>query len=217
MERIQLEVTPRTETGKGPNRRLRTQGRIPAVVYGNDLNPAKVSLDAHTFTRLVETGRISNALINLTRSAGAKGSDEVVAVVREIQRDPLSRRILHVDLNTIRMDTEAEFDITIHHTGIPEGVKEGGVLETQRYNLTVRCLPTAFPGTLTIDISRLKINQAIYAHEVEFPEGVRLMDDPDTVLYTVAPPKTEAVAVEAEAEAEAAQPEVIGKKKEDEE
>ena len=217
MERIQLEVTPRTETGKGPNRRLRMQGRIPAVVYGNDLNPAKVSLDAHTFTRLVETGRVGNALINLTRAAGAKGSDEVVAVVREIQRDPLSRRILHVDLNSIRMDTEAEFEVTIHHSGLPDGVKEGGILETQRHNITVRCLPTAFPGTITIDISALKINHAIYAHELELPEGVRLMDDPDTVLFTVAPPKTEAVVAVVEEGAEAAQPEVIGKKKEDEE
>lgn len=215
MERIELEVAPRTETGKGPNRRLRAAGRIPAVVYGADLNPAKVSVDAHTFTRLMDKGRVENALINLVRSSGTKGSDDVVAVVREVQRDPLTRAILHIDLNSIRMDTETEFDLQIHHSGNPVGVKDGGILETHRHTLAVRCLPAAFPGQITVDLSALKINGAVYARDIPLPDGVRLMDEPDTLFYTVAPPKTEAAPAAAEGE-EPTQPEVIGKKKEDE-
>lgn len=215
MERIELEVAPRTETGKGPNRRLRAAGRIPAVVYGADLNPAKVSVDAHTFTRLMDKGRVENALINLVRSSGTKGSDDVVAVVREVQRDPLTRAILHIDLNSVRMDTETEFDLQIHHTGTPAGVKDGGILETHRHTLAVRCLPAAFPGQITVDLSGLKVNAGLYARDIPLPEGVRLMDEPDTLFYTVAPPKTEAAPAAAEGE-EPTQPEVIGKKKEDE-
>ncbi len=217
MKKIDLEVTPRTDTGKGPNRRLRAQGRVPAVIYGSGQAPEKVSVDAHIFGKLTAKGTSDNVLFNLIRP-GQTDSTDTVAVVRELQRDPVTRRFLHIDLHSIRMDVESEFEIPVGHTGTPVGVREGGILESHRYVVLVRCLPAALPDKFIVDITNLKINHAIHASDLTLPEGVKLVDEPATVLFTVLPPKAEAAPTPAEgAAAEPAVPEVIGKKKTDEE
>jgi large subunit ribosomal protein L25 len=219
MKRVNLEVEPRAETGKGPNRRLRATGRIPAVVYGNTPQTVKVSVNAHDFGKTLAAHASENVLFNILDAAG-QGSDEMVAVIRELQRDPVTRRILHIDLHSIRMDAESDFEVPVRAVGSAIGVREGGILETHRHTVAVRCLPLETPSTIEVNITDLKINHAIHASDLTLPEGVKLVDDAETVFFTVVPPKTEVVPTPAEGvegAEETAQPEVIGKKKEDEE
>jgi large subunit ribosomal protein L25 len=218
MKRIDLSVARREDCGKGPNRRLRAEGRIPAVLYGAGGEPEKVSLDAHTFMKIFSAAGSENSLLNIKYADGAASSDESVAVLRELQRDPVTRRPLHADLYRIRMDVENEFDIPVHGTGLPAGVKAGGILETHAYHIRVRCLPANIPTAFDVDLTELQINHAYHASDLPVPDGVTLVTDPEAVVFTVLPPKKEAEPTPAEGDAAAAapaQPELITKKKEE--
>ncbi len=203
-----LNVTGRTETGKGPNRRLRSQGQVPAVIYGSNEEPKMVALN---FRELEKALSKPNAETNLFTLAG-EGLDKTTTVIREIQRDPVTRRFLHVDLFRVRMDQEAEFEVPIHATGTPVGVREGGMLETHLRSITVKCLPGKLPESIVVDISKLQVNETLHVSDIQLTEGLTLVTDGAETLFGV-----HAVKVAAEAtEEDAAQPEVIGKKKEEE-
>lgn len=218
MERIKLAVERREQTGKGPNRRLRAAGRVPAVLYGATGQPEKLSLDAHSLQQILSHGRGENALFDISYPGDADAGDTNVAVIREVQRDPLTRQLVHVDLYRIRMDVENDFEVAIRAHGSPHGVREGGILETHLYAVTVRCLPNNLPAAIEVDISGMGINSALHVSDLPVPPGVRVITDPETVVFTVLPPKKEAaVAAPTEGAAEPVQPEVIGKKKEEEE
>lgn len=218
MQQLDVTVSRRSDTGKGPNRRLRGSGKIPAVIYGISA-PIKVALDAHSFERQVSSRAAENMIINMNFDGGDGGSDINTAIIREIQRDPVTRRVLHVDLYRIRMDVENDFEVAIHAVGSPIGVKEGGILETVRRIIEIRCLPTMLPSSISVNITDLKVNHSIHVSDLQVPEGVTILSDADEVLFTVVPPKQEVVATptaEAATE-ETAEPEVIGKKKAEEE
>ena len=215
MQRMDIEVTPRTATGKGPNRQLRMAGRVPAVVYGQG-DPEKVALDYREFAKSVSGAAAENVILNLNFKEGKSVSEINTAIAREIQRDPVTRRILHVDLYRLRMDVENDFEVPIHPVGAPVGVKEGGILETLNRSISIRCLPTALPASIEVEIAGLRINSSIHVSDIKVPEGVTVLSDPETVLFTVVPPKAEAAPAAAVEGEEPAQPEVIGKKKEDE-
>lgn len=215
MKRFDLAVSGREDTGKGPNRRLRVAGRIPAVLYGTGSEAEKVSLDYREFDRLIRLQGAAKGLFNLGGDL-AKGG-ESVAVIREIQRDPVTRRFLHVDLYKIRMDQENDFEVAVQGTGVPAGVREGGILETHLRSVTVRCLPAKLPSSIAVDLLPLRVNQSLHVRDLTLPDGVTLVTDGDEVLYTVLALRVEKVAVaEVDPTAPAATPEVIGKKKPEE-
>lgn len=207
MQQIELAAEPRTETGKGPNYRLRAAGRIPAVIYGAGQEPEKVSISYREFERVMKTPDVASAIINVT----GIGSP-TTAVLREVQRDPVTRRYLHVDLFRVRMDVEGVFDVSVHGEGNPIGVREGGILETHLRTVQVRCLPANLPTGLHLDISGLKINASAHASDLQLPAGVTLVTEPTEVLFTVVLPQSGAITA---AEGESGQPEVVGKKKEE--
>jgi large subunit ribosomal protein L25 len=217
MQRMDLQVTPRSEMGKGPNRQLRAAGRIPAVIYGLG-DPEKVALDYRAFERSVSGAAAENVILTLNFDQGTSVAEINTAIIREVQRDPVTRRILHVDLYRLRMDVENDFEVPVHGQGAAMGVREGGILETIRRTVDIRCLPTDLPTSIEVDISGLRVNHSLHVSDLQVPEGVTLLTDPEEVLFTVLPPKAEVVpvAAEAEAEEEPTQPEVIGKKKEEE-
>lgn len=215
MERVAIKIEPRSGTGKGPNRRLRAQGKIPAVIYGPGIEPQKVALDAHDFGVVLQNAGTS-AMFALVSKNGESG-EERLAVIREIQRDPVTRRILHVDLYQVRMDVESDFEVPVHHVGIPIGVREGGILETHRHVVEVRCTPAVLPKSIEADLSNLKINHAFHAGDLKLPEGVKLITDPEEVLFSILPPKDYVEPTPSAEGEEPAQPEVIGRKKAEEE
>lgn len=192
-----LNVSPRSETGKGPNRRLRAKGLVPAVVYGTDGQPVMVSVNYRELEKLLSKPNADTNLFNLGGEAGGKGD---TVVFREIQRDPLTRRYLHLDLLRVRMDQEAEFEVPIRATGTPVGVREGGVMETHLRSIVVRCLPANLPEEIVVDIAKLAIAQALHVREVELQDTLTLVTDPEEMLFAVHPPRTAAAETEEGAE-----------------
>ncbi len=201
-----LTVSGRTETGKGPNRRLRSTGLVPAIIYGTGHEPKMVSLN---YRELEKAMSKANAETNLFHLAGEAAGSNVTAVIRELQRDPLTRRYLHVDLLHVRMDQEAEFEVPIHSVGTPIGVREGGLLETHLRMIVVRCLPGNLPESIDVDISALPINESLHVSDIKVPENVTIITEPQETLFAVHVMRA-ATAAETAAETPE-QPEVIGK------
>lgn len=207
MEIDTLTVSPRSETGKGPNRRLRAEGLVPGVIYGTGETPIMVSLN---FRELEKALAKPNAETNLFKLAGdsSVAGNNVTTVLREIQRDPLSRRFLHVDLMRVRMDQAADFEVPIHPTGTPIGVREGGVMETHLRIITVSCLPADLPEEILVDIKHLKTGETLHVRDVQLPSTLTLVTEPDETLFAVHGARAAEVTTDGEAPA---QPEVIGK------
>lgn len=214
MKRYDIAVYDRAALTKGQNRRLRISGRIPAVVYGGPADPKKVALDAHQLGILLKNADAEKAMFSLNFD-GQSAGEESIALIREIQRDPVTRRILHVDLYKIRMDVENVFEIPVHMLGTAAGIKQGGILESHRRSVEVRCLPAKLPSYLEVDLTPLTINHSLHVSDLTLPEGVSLVTPGDDVICTVLPPKTEVVAAAPTEEPQL--PELVGKKKAEEE
>jgi large subunit ribosomal protein L25 len=208
MQQFTLSASIRTATGKGPNYQLRKAGKLPAVVYGSAVGSEMVVLEYRQFEQTLAKPDARNGLFTLKRENG----EDTLAIIREIQRDPVTRRFLHVDFYCIRLDVKGNFDVAVHPVGNPIGVKEGGILETHLRTVTVHCFPTSLPSYLEIDIAGLRVNQSSHVSDLKLPQDVAMVTAPGEVLFTVLPPKGEKTA----SDEVPTQPEVIGKKKAEE-
>ncbi len=216
---IQLNGRRREALGKGGARKARAAGQIPGVIYGHGDTPMPVSIDGRDFANAMRSHKGGNAIVNL------KVEDtEVTALVRDAQIDPLSRAVLHLDFQHISLTETIEVEVPVHAIGIADGVKNGGgVLELITRQLEVRCLPTAIPASIDVDVTALGIGGSIHVGELT-PEGYEILTDPNTTVLTVVAPTVEEApaAVEGEVPIETpteAEPEVVGAKgkKEEEE
>lgn len=209
-----LSARPRSETGKGANRQLRMNGRIPAVVYGHGDETRKLSVDAHELERLFSRIHVENTLITLEVD-GAEGP--VKALVKEIQTNPVRNQVLHVDFYLIHAGEKLNVQIPIRLVGAAPGVKAGGILQHALDELEVRCLPDAIPERIEVDISGLEIGDSIHVRDLAVPEGVEVEVDEDRTVCSVVPPTVAAEeAEEPAAEEGESEPEVIGRGKADE-
>jgi len=216
---IQLKGSRRDGTGKGAARKARAAGQIPAVLYGHGETPQPVAVEFREFEVALRNHKGSNAIVNLN-VAGT----EVTALVRDVQYDPLSRAIIHLDFQHISLTEHIEVDVPVHFVGTPVGVKDGGgILEHIMRTVEVRCLPTAIPPAIDLDVSKLEVGESLHVRDIQ-AQDLQILSDPDTTVATVVAPTVteEAAAPGAEAAAAtpgAAEPEVVsakGKKEEDE-
>ncbi len=205
MEQCELEVLLRKESGKGPARRLRREGRIPAVLYGPRTDPVLLSLQQEDLRSALRTAAGGNALIFLRAKNDPEVSDKVV-MLKDLQVDPLTRKFLHADLYELVMDEEIEVEVPIHLRGNSIGVQEGGILQQVSRELRVRCLPKDIPEGIEIDINELKIGDSIHVRDIPLKEGVEIIAESDFTVLTVLAPaveeEPEAVVEEKPAEAE---------------
>jgi large subunit ribosomal protein L25 len=198
METIELGVIPRDRTGKGSAREMRRQGKVPAVLYGAKRDATAVAVDNKEFETKI--GSIEGThLIRLTSSAGELGGRLVL--VKEVQRHPVSRQLLHTDLYEVDVTAKIKLRVPLHFVGRAEGVELGGILQPIRREVEVLCLPTEIPDYLEIDVSALGIHDAVHISDLKPPPGVEIPFDTDEALVTVLPPVVEEVKVAAEAEA----------------
>jgi len=212
---IALSGKRRESIGKGGARKARAAGLIPGVLYGHGEDPVPVAIGARDFQVALHEHKGGNAIVNLNLSAGA----EFTALIREVQYDPLTHQILHLDFHHISLTEEVEVEVTIHLTGTPVGVKDGGgILEHILRTVEVRCLPTAIPSSLDLDVSSLNIGDSLHVSVISAP-GVTILTDPEATVATVVPPTVmeEKAAEDVAAAGTAAEPEVIAKGKKDEE
>ena len=218
MAELTLEVSRREEAGKGAAGRLRRQGKVPAVVYGGHRETVPITVDRKAVTDLIQRSEHGVRSIFLLRMAGT--DQQRHAMIKEIQIDPISRKMTHIDFIRVVMDEVIRTTVPVHVNGTPIGVKEGGLLDFQVRDLHVECLPNAIPDKIDVDISGLGMHQYVRISELTLPEGVKVLDDPDRVVVGVTHLRAEAEPTPEVAPAEAvpAEPEVIarGKKPEEE-
>ncbi len=220
MEQRELEVILRTGTGKGVARRIRREGKIPAVLYGRKMGTFHLALKPQELKKILSTGAGENTLIGLKMSG--PGSDKIgkqVVMLKDLQVHPISQSYLHADFYAVAMDVKIEVEIPIRLTGKAEGTKVGGILGQALRELRVRCLPTDIPEFIELDVSPLKIGDSLHARDIPPSDRYEIVTDADITLASVTPPISEAKFEEMmatpEAEKEVAQPERIGEKKEE--
>jgi large subunit ribosomal protein L25 len=217
MATASLNASPRTGSGKGAARTLRQGGQIPGVIYGHARQPQSLSLNAREFDRLMEHVTAST-VIDL--DVGGKTSK---TLIREIQRHPYKREVLHVDFLELVAGEKVTVEIPIVYVGTPQGVRDGGILEQIKHELTVEADPTTLPEHIEVDVSALTIGHTLYVRDVRVPEGATVQDDGDSPVALVAAPIAEPtpveqmVAIEGAVPEAAPEPELIRKPKEGDE
>jgi large subunit ribosomal protein L25 len=205
--------------GKGAARALRRAGKIPGILYGQKESlPLTIAPDE--IHKILHSESGANALLNLSLAEG-KGSGKRTAMLRDYQLDPVSGAILHADLFEVAMDKPVRVRVPVAVTdGTPVGVAEGGVLQHNVRYLHIECLPADIPRRILVDPTSLRINQGIHVKEIPAPSGVRFLDDPEMMVVSVIAPiseaKLEALLSATPAGEGPAEPEVIGKKPEEE-
>jgi large subunit ribosomal protein L25 len=179
-----LDVSPREPAGSRAVRRLRRQGAVPGVVYGGGEEPVTFQIDS----RLLRN-TLAHAGAVLELSIG--GSTSTPVVIKELVHHPVSGETLHVDLLRVRLDQEIQATVVLELNGIEDapGVKEGGVLELVSRELTIEALPTSIPDSLSHDVSQMVIGDTLTLDSLTPPAGVKLVDDPETVIATLSPPR----------------------------
>ena len=188
MEQETLAAQKRTTSGSRPARRMRRDGRVPAVVYGSDLETTSISVDSRELGTTLHTEAGLNALINVV----VDGEDEVLTVAREIQRDPVRGDITHLDLIQVSLDIEIEAEVTIEYVGVPAGVREeGGFVEAIETSVVLTALPTNIPASIEVDITELGIGDTLKVADLAEIEGVTYTTDEDRPLVTVLLPSAE--------------------------
>ena len=211
MKTIELNVEKRSTTGKNEARRDRVAGKIPAVVYGAGKPNVAISVDRKALSDVFREGAGENAIFLLKL-----GSDQSRhAMIKEMQRDPVSRKPLHIDFVRVLMDVKITVKVPIEVTGVARGVKaDGGILDLVTREVEIECLPTNIPAHLVVDVTELGIGDAVRISQIPPVEGVRIVDNPEKVVAHVAhPTREEEPAVAAEAAAEPTEPEVLKKGK----
>jgi large subunit ribosomal protein L25 len=201
---VALDVEIRTGKGKGVARKLRGAGRIPGVCYARGKAPLPVTLDPKRLEKLLASSATGiNTLIDL-RVAGGGDYHGRVVLVKELQRDPLSKHYLHADLYAVDLEQTIEVAVPIHVTGSAPGVTNGGILDQALRELQVECLPRAIPEQIVVDVSSLEIGMSLHVRDLTLPEGVKLVSDADlSVVSVVVPAAEEAAAAATPAEGEA--------------
>jgi large subunit ribosomal protein L25 len=215
MATAQLSATARPGTGKGAARTLRRDGRLPAVIYGHAREPLSLSVPEREFERLLEKVAAENTVIELSIDGAMSRT-----LIREIQRHPVKRNVLHVDFQELVAGERVIVRIPIVLQGIPDGVRQaGGILSQIMQELECRVDPLNMPSHIDVDVTNVTIGHSVHVSEMTIPEGVEVLDDPESAVAIVAAPKEEVVVapvVGATPEAPA-EPELIRKPKEGEE
>ena len=213
MASAQLSATPRDGTGKGVARSLRASGRIPGIIYGHGREPQALAIDTRELEKLLSKISAESTVIELTLDGKSAQT-----LIREIQRHPFKRQILHVDFQELVAGEKIIVRLPIVLSGVPDGVRQdGGVLDQTLRELEVEVDPANIPSHIEIDVTPLKIGDSIHVRDVKLPEGVEVITELDSSVCVVSAPR--AVVEETVVTEEAAttlEPEVIRKAKTDE-
>ena len=184
-ERVKLKVQARESRGSAASRRLRAKGLIPGVLYGNGGEAHPFCIEERALRKAITGDHGLHAILDVVLDGSQK---EHHAVLKEYQLDPTRPRLLHIDLQEVRLDQAIHTQVVVELVGESAGVKEGGVLSQINREVNVEALPMEVPDRLELDVSRMAIGDSMRLSDLRVPEGVKLLDDPETVLATVSPP-----------------------------
>ena len=205
-----LSATARTERGKGAARTLRRDGQVPAVIYGHSREPQSLALNTRDLGRMLEhvTG---STVIELTIDGKLSRT-----LIRDIQRHPYKRHVMHVDFQELVAGEKVTVDVPIIYRGTPVGVREGGILDQVMHEITISADPVHIPDHIDVDVSELAIGHALHISDLTIPGEIEVLDEPTATVCLVTAPKVEAEPAPADAAA-VAEPELIRKPKPEDE
>ena len=217
MKMQELTITRREGTGKSVVRKLRRAGVVPAILYGGT-KPQTITVDPRAVLRIIHGHEGSTQLLTLKFDGD---SASLMAIIRDMQFDPVSDALLHVDLQEVSADRAITVRVAVHPVGEAVGVRDTkGILSLVLHELEISCLPTNIPQGIDADVSELAIGDVLTVRNLVAPEGVRILNDPGQAIATVSPPMAEEVAapvVAAATPTAAAEPEVLTERKPKEE
>jgi large subunit ribosomal protein L25 len=213
MATASLSAELRADVGKGVARKLRAAGRVPGVIYGHARKPQSLSIGARDLLRLVEQVSWENTVVELSVDGATTRT-----LIREIQRHPVKRDILHVDFQELVAGEKVSVNIPVRLVGTPAGVRtSGGIMNQVMFELQVKVDPAHIPTHFDVDVNDVNIGHSLHVSDIKVPDGIDVLHDADETVMTVVAPKAaeeETVAPQTEAPAE---PELIRKPKEEEE
>ncbi|MBE9537143.1 MAG: 50S ribosomal protein L25 [Proteobacteria bacterium] len=199
MKQQNLAVKTREAVGKGAARKLRSAGKVPAVFYGKKSGALSLEVDAKELNDILDKETGGSTFFNLSFEGGK--SEQKLAILKELQADPVTNRLIHADFKEILMDEKMSAAVPVRLTGTAAGVEMGGTLQPIRRELEVSCLPKDLPEFIEIDVTKLEVGQSVHIDEVELPKGVEVPHDVNfTVAVVVGRRAEEEEAVEAEEE-----------------
>jgi large subunit ribosomal protein L25 len=198
LNNIELKAETRTTTGNSPARALRRAGRIPAILYGSGTESLMLSVDTTEMENIIKEGNVGQSIFDLAVDGGKKAR---AAMIKELQTDPVSQDILHIDFYEVDMARKVKVMVPVITTGKSVGVELGGMLQIIRRELEVLCLPNAIPQEITIDITDMDIGSSVHVEDITLEGDVEIAHDVNfTVLTVLSPKKAEEEEVEEEEE-----------------
>ena len=193
MEQVNLEGFIRESSGKGKARALRRAGNIPAIFYGPETESIAIGVSKVSFGKIQKNQSSENTLYQLT----IKGDNQEIVktvMLKELQRTPLDREILHADFYEVSLTKEIDITVGLKVVGKAPGMENGGFLQEISRELEIRCLPTHIPDFIEVDVSTLGIGDSLHVQDLKLPEGIRVLSDAQLTLITVVPPVEEKTA-----------------------
>ncbi|HAV61086.1 MAG TPA: 50S ribosomal protein L25 [Verrucomicrobiales bacterium] len=216
MKSVELKAYPRTLVRRGGTKKLRNQGRIPAVIYGRKSQPLSLEVEEKEFGNLLHHALSENLVVDLTIENDSAG--QRLALLQEIQHNPVSGQVLHVDFHEVDANEPVEVSVPLETEGEAVGVKQGGgVLEHVLFKIRVRALPRNLPAIILVDVSNLNVGDSVHLKDIVAPEGVEILGERDVVAISVIEPRTaeeETPTAAAAPGAATLEPEMIKEKKE---
>lgn len=204
---LSLKGRTRTEAGRGAAKRARNNGQVPGVLYGKGTSKP-VEFDLLAVQGVLSKTESDNAIVNIELEGESGGTH--LALLQEVQQDPITDHILHLDLHEVSQNEKIKAEVAVHSVGVAEGVRNGGgLLETMLHTLEVECFPKDLPDYIEANVEHLELEQAVHVNEIKLPEGVIILNNGDLPVFSVSPPR---VIAETDAPAAAVAPEVIGAK-----
>ncbi len=216
MEQVLLEAHSRKEIGKKWNKKLHTAELVPAIVYKDGKEGVNLQLKLKELEKVLRTSAGGNVLINLKITDEEKSVSKTV-IVKEVQHNPLTGKIIHVDFYQISLTKTITVNVPLVAKGEAAGVKEdGGIMFYVIRELEIECLPTQIPKHIEVSVDHLRIGDSIHVKDLPVPSGVKVLNDPELTAISVEPPMAEEKVEAVSPEAEVTEPEVIKQKKEEE-
>jgi large subunit ribosomal protein L25 len=213
MATASLSAELRTEHGKGVARKLRAAGKIPGVVYGHGREAQALTLVSRELDKLLATFSVGSTVVELSL-----GNATTKTLIREVQRHPFKKQILHVDFMELVAGEKVIVDVPLVFVGVPEGVRvSGALLEQMLHSVEVNVDPSNIPNHISVDVAALLMGQSLHIRDLKLPAGVEVLSDEDATICAVIAPRAVVEEKPAEGEAAVAEPELIRKAKEDEE
>jgi large subunit ribosomal protein L25 len=199
LNNIELQVTTRKTTGNGPARVLRSQGRVPAILYGPAAQPHMLSVSTRDMEDIIKEGKVGRSIFNLVID---DGKEPKAAMIKEVQAHPVDRNLLHIDFYEVDMARKVRVHVPVITTGKAIGVEMGGMLQIIRRELEVLCLPNAIPQAITVDVANLDVGQSVHVEDLKISTDIEIPHEVNfTILTILSQKKDEEVAAEGAEEA----------------